>query len=1049
MNGETADNLSEQRLRDFAEAASDWFWETDAEGRYVWFSDNVERATGIPAAWHYGKTREEIGVQAASPEAWEQFRTLIAQRKPFRNLEFLRQGPNTLHWIRSSGVPIFDGQGNFKGYRGTGTDVTQIKQAQLAASQAQQQLLAAIEAMPDIFGLYDADERLLMCNRRYREFHCGIELQAGMRFSELLRAMLKRGGLYEACGREKNWYRQRLRRFRCAEPLFESQYGERLWLEIRQQRMPDNGLVIIGTDISAHKQAEQAQQHKQAELSAQSELLRAILESIEQGVVVYDRDRRLVAWNKRFRDMLELPEEQFSTGTPVSELIDHAARRGLLGPGSVEEHLAVWTQRVKDAEPYRLHVQPNGRVLEIHRALLPDGGVVATYADITRFKEAEQRIQENEQRFRTLLENSKHGCFIQQKWRLVYVNDAFVQMLKYDSREELLNIPSMDDLISPSDISRLWHYAEQRKYGLDAPVEYEYEAICKDGSVIPLQQAVSMINWNGERAYFCSVVDMSAHKQTEQELIAAREESEQIAQIKSELLANMSHEIRTPLHGILGTAELLLKASLQPEQHHYADMIHRSGKALLRLIDDILDFSKIEAGKLSIVDNPFSLQDVLNDSMELLAEQAHRKNLSWRLDLPDSLPGRVSGDVLRLGQVILNLLSNAIKFTEQGEIRCKVEIVRWETYRVWLRISVSDTGIGIDPQQLPQLFDYFSQLDSSPSRRYGGAGLGLAISKKIVELMGGDISAQSIVGEGSTFCVELPFGLLTDQHTSAMSSNTAEESQPILKTLNILLVEDNPINQELAQTMLSNLGCQVSIAANGAEALAQFEQQRFDAVLMDCQMPVMDGFAATRAIRRHEREQQAAVATPIIALTASAFKDDKARCLAAGMNDFLAKPFTQASLAEMIQRWVEPGLLETTQEPDFQQPGSPPSKTPKAPVSNNLPAQLLRARVFKNQTAAFVQHIIELYQQQAQTQLEQLARAAARNDIEALGHSAHTLKSASAQLGLSELAALCEKIETDAQARQIEQSAIQALPEACQAAYQILREYLNGQTQHE
>ena len=1034
MKDPADDNLSEQRLRDFAEAASDWFWETDAAGRYVWFSDNVERATGIPAAWHYGKTREEIGVQVANPEVWEQLRTLIAQRKPFRNLEFLRQGPKQLHWIRSSGMPIFDAEGNFKGYRGTGTDITQFKQAQ-------QQLVAAIEAMPDVFAHYDSSERLVLCNRRYREFHQDIEVRVGMRFNELLRALLKHSSLYEASGREKSWYRQRMRRFRRAESLFEAQYGEQLWLEIRQQRMPDGGMVIIGTDISARKQAELAQQRKQAELSAQSELLRTILESIEQGVVVYDRDSHLVTWNKRFRELLKLPDDRFASGTPVRELIDYVAQQGLLGPGSAEEHQALWSQRVKDAEPYNVHVQPNGRVLEIHRALLPDGGVVATYADVTRFKEAERRIQESEQSFRALLENSKHGCFIQQKWRLVYVNDAFVEMLKYQSREELLNLPSLDNIIAPADIKRLRYYAEQRKYGLEVPVEYEFQAVCKDGSTVPLQQAVSLIKWDGKQAYFCSVVDMSSHKQTEQELIAAREASEQMAHIKSEFLANMSHEIRTPLHGILGTAELLLKSPLQPEQHHFADVIHRSGNALLRLIDDILDFSKIEAGKLSIVEGPFGLRDVINDSMELMAEQAHRKNLEWRLELPDNLPGQVNGDALRLRQVLLNLLSNAIKFTEQGKILCTVEIIKRETYQIWLRFCVSDTGIGINPKQLPRLFDYFSQLDSSPSRRYGGAGLGLAISKKIVELMGGHISAQSELNKGSTFCLELPLGLPTGQHlpysTNLPSSTPAASagSEPVLAALNILVVEDNPVNQELAKAMLENLGCQVCITENGAEALATLEQTHFDAVLMDCQMPVMDGFTATKAIRRREREQQATVAIPIIALTASAFKNDKARCLAAGMNDFLAKPFTQSSLADMIQRWVEPGLLTSVEEPD--------DHLPKASDTFSAPGNW----VLENQTQEFVEHIIGLYKQQAQTQLQQLEQALTQQDFRRLDRIAHTLKSASSQLGLRKMAELCENIEIDAQQQQINHAAIEALPKTYQEACQFLQEHLDRQDQ--
>ncbi|MEZ5593932.1 MAG: PAS-domain containing protein [Gammaproteobacteria bacterium] len=764
----------EQRWRDFADAASDWFWETDAAGRYVWFS-NTERSVD----WLYGKTREDIGVPVANPAEWQQLQTLIAQRKPFRNIEFLRQGPDGLRWIRSSGVPVFDAGGHFQGYRGTGTDITSFKQAQVAAQQAQQQLLTAIEAMPGMFSLYDAEERLVLFNSRFQAAYHAVDLRPGQSYREFLRALLRQQFLFEAIGREARWYRQRLRRFRTAEPIFEAHYGVDLWLEIRQQRMPDGGLVVIGTDITTRKQAEQIRQRKQVELAAQSELLRAILENLDEGVTVLDQEQRLVTWNRRYLDIMRIPETAISVGKAYSEL-----RRDDLNE----------TVQLNGAEPYQLLVPPDGRSIEIRRVamtggFMTSGFIVSTYSDVTRFKQAEQRIQNSEQSFAAILENSQHGCFIQRDWRLLYVNDAFVKMLKYESREELLALNSLEAFIAPIHVDRMWNYSQKRQRleqseDNDIPSEYEYEAVCKDGTLIPLQQAVSIINWEGEAAFFCSVVDMTAHKETERKLIEARRHTEQVARMKSDFLANMSHEIRTPLHGVLGTTELLLRTHLHKQQRHHVEVIARSGETLLRLIDDILDISKIEAGKLTLVKTPFDLRQMLEDSMTLFAQNAARNNLALQLDIPANLPTWLNGDVLRIRQIILNLLSNAIKFTEQGEVKCTVRHLRSDSRQVWLRFTVSDTGIGIAGNKLPLLFDYFSQLDSSPARRYGGAGLGLAISKKLAELMGGEIGVQTSVGQGSEFWFELPLGVLTaqEQHRLSDALPGADEAGRVVST---------------------------------------------------------------------------------------------------------------------------------------------------------------------------------------------------------------------------------------------------------------------------
>jgi len=911
---------------------------------------------------------------------------------------------------------------------------------QTQAQEAQQRLLTAIEALPNLFALYDADERLLLCNQAYQTFYDIKELQPGIRYSEFLRALLNNGHVFEAREQAARWYRQRMRLFRKPEALFEAQYKENQWLEIRQQRTPEGGIIIIATDVSSRKLAEQERQRKDDALLEQSDLLRTVLEHQQEGVTVLDRQGCLLAWNRRYLEIMRTPEDLLRVGMSIDEILQYSISKGLMGPGNQAVQLAVWRQRVNDVEPYRLLVQPDGRSIEIRRVLTHTNRIVTTYSDVTRFKQAEQRIRETEYSFHALLESSHHGCFVQRNWQLLYANKAFATMLKYDSQDDLMAIDSLDEFIAPAHITRLWGYAEQRKRHGNAPREYEYEAVCKDGTLIPLQQAVSLINWEGETAFFCSVVDMTTHKQTERKLIEARLHTEQIARMKSEFLANTSHEIRTPLHGILGTVELLRQTDLKQQQQQYADVIARSGETLLCLIDDILDLSKIEAGKLQIIPAPFDLKQLLQDCQALFVENAARKGLGFHLlwENNDRIPKQLNGDIQRLRQVVLNLLSNAIKFTDQGEVSCSVQEVRRDKQRIWYRIAVKDSGVGIDKVKLPQLFDHFSQLDSSATRRYGGTGLGLAICKELVHLMGGEIGVDSTLGQGSEFWFELPLGLSTA--SAQRPPNAAEQIEAKARIsatgatgrrLKILVAEDNPVNQELVKAMLSNLRHTYQIAENGEQVLQLLQQQSFDVIMMDCQMPQMDGFAATRAVRRREAAQQSTKPVPIIAMTASAFKDDQEQCLAAGMNDFLAKPFSQTSLEQIIQFWAK--WTETSAQ-------NPMTRTKKnnaiaVPAFDPKPLEQMHA---KHQDE-LLKRLIQIFDEQSTLQRQQIQAAANRSDSQQLGDTAHSLKSASAQLGLRQLAALCEQLETAALQGQIDSAAVARLAGLCDAGCEYLR----------
>lgn len=467
---------------------------------------------------------------------------------------------------------------------------------------------------------------------------------------------------------------------------------------------------------------------------------------------------------------------------------------------------------------------------------------------------------------------------------------------------------------------------------------------------------------------------------------------------KSQFLANVSHEIRTPMNGIIGMARLLQETPLGREQREYAEIIMSSARALLRIIDDILDSAKIEAGEFGLDAVDFDLRKVVDDVVRLLEPEADEKRLTLSATVDPLVAPLVRGDPGRVRQALVNLVGNAVKFTEKGAVTILVEAVEDKAEGHVVRFEVRDTGIGIAPDALKRLFRPFSQADSSTTRRFGGTGLGLAISRRLVELMGGTMEVTSEVGVGSTFSFTVTFEQADPGRPAAAAPATAFPAAASARRGRILVAEDNVVNQKVTVRMLERLGFAADVAESGEEALASVRRHRYDAILMDGQMPGMDGFEATAHIRGFEGPVRH---TPIVALTASAMRGDRERCLAAGMDDYIPKPFTPEQLESVLARWVP-----IAAGPAGAAAAPPPARPSSDPVDWDMVADLVAMT-----PPAFVSDLMALFFKDAATALTDLRLAWREDDLSAWRRVAHKLRGSCATLGARSMMEICSRME--------------------------------------
>lgn len=808
-------------------------------------------------------------------------------------------------------------------------DITESRRSEDALKAAHDQLLATIDFLPDATFVIDRDRKVIAWNRAMEEM-TGVCKQDIIGKSDYAYSVPFYGeprpaliDLIEKIDAEiesKYIHIERKGRTIYGKAFVPSLFGGKgAYVWATASLLYDGSGNLIGSIESIRDITEQVQAEEKIRLAHQQ--LQDIIDFLPDATFVIDHEKKVIAWNRAIEKMTGIRKQDIIGKNNYAYAIPFYGKpRPIL--------IDLVNMDKEDLESQYTFIEKKGIAL-FAEAFVPSLfggkgaylwgtasplydsrgemiGSIESIRDITERKQVSEALRESEERFRAIFDTAEDSIFIKDRsLRYIQVNPAM---------EKLFGLPATE-LIGKTDIDLFGTVAGAMINKIDLCVLSG--EITREEQMLPVNGRpttfhaikVPMQNSSGEIIGICGIArDISEQKRAEDNLKAAKEAADAGTRAKSEFLANMSHEIRTPMNAIIGMTELLLETETNPDQKDYVETIRSSGETLLTIINDILDLSKIEGGKMELESQPFDLKSCIDESLNLVAAEASKKRVKLSYAIDDNAPKLIMGDLTRLCQILINLLNNAVKFTDEGEVTIAVSSQQnGKSHEI--HFAVKDTGIGIPEDKMARLFQPFSQVDASTTRKYGGTGLGLAISKRLIEMMGGKMWVESQLGKGSTF----HFTIQTEA-TQRKPINYRENapSRKIIhanlqtdqdSNLRILLAEDNIVNQKVMLQMLDKLGYQTDIAANGREVLQALECRSYDIVLMDVQMPEMDGMEAARAIR----ERWSTADQPrIIALTAHAMESDKKMCIDAGMDDYLSKPVKIEKLRTALELYCKP-----------------------------------------------------------------------------------------------------------------------------------------------
>ena len=755
----------------------------------------------------------------------------------------------------------------------------------------------------------------------------------------------------------------------------------------------EGGKVFSGLmmDISDKKKAEE-------KLNESEHRLISLISNLQNGVLVEDENRKIVLANKKYCEIFDIEiEYEKLKGKNAAEYVD-AAKGMFKDPDFFEERILSLLEFQKPVLD-EIFEMSDGRLLKRHYIPVCDNNIYKghlwKYTDVTLEKNAETTLKIREEKYRSIIDNMNLGLLeVDTEEKILFANHGFCEMSGYQL-DELLGQRAAQIFAKGENIELMEQKNEERKRGTtDA-----YEIVVKDkrGQVRWwLVSGAPRYNDNGELVGSIGIhLDITDQKQLELELTVAREQAEQSTRSKEVFLANMSHEIRTPMNAILGMSGQLAKTGLSKKQMFYLDAINAASENLLVIINDILDLSKIEAGKLSLEKIAFEPAAIIKRAMQALNHKAEEKGLALTNSILDNKVSDVlMGDPCRLNQVLLNIISNAVKFTEKGGVDIKLEVINDAKHSQTIQVSVKDTGIGMDEKFRQSLFEKFSQEDASVTRQYGGTGLGMSICRQLIELMDGEILVESEKGFGTTISFVVTFTKGSEDDLPSQDVFVAAEN--MLAGKKILVVDDNEMNRLLATTILANYAAETVEAGNGQESVDYLLNNTVDLVLMDIQMPVMNGFDAAKYIRQHISKD-----LPMIALTANAIKGDNEKCIQAGMNRYLAKPFKEEALMKMIAEMLKINGVVNKQK--------------KAEVVTEEPEpvyyDITEIKTVSRGNEAFINKMLKMFVEQIPVFVAEMNQKLEEGELITVGEIAHRIKPTIDNMGIVSSKTIIREIE--------------------------------------